>query len=30
MALGHVGYLVALAIAGLAWGGRSYRKRLYV
>jgi lipooligosaccharide transport system permease protein len=30
MALEHVGYLVALAIAGLAWGGWAYRKRLYV
>jgi lipooligosaccharide transport system permease protein len=26
----HVGYLVALAAAGLWWGGRTYRKRLYV
>ncbi len=26
----HLGYLVALAAAGLAWGNRSYRRRLYV
>jgi lipooligosaccharide transport system permease protein len=26
----HLGYLVALAVAGLAWGNRSYRGRLYV
>ena len=26
----HVGYLVALAAFGLWWGGRTYRRRLYV
>jgi lipooligosaccharide transport system permease protein len=26
----HLGYLIALAVAGLAWGNRSYRRRLYV
>jgi len=26
----HVGYLVALAALGLWWGGRTYRRRLYV
>ena len=26
----HLGYLIALAIVGLAWGNRSYTRRLYV
>jgi lipooligosaccharide transport system permease protein len=26
----HVGYLAALTSAGLWWGNRAYRKRLYV
>jgi len=29
-ALGHIGYLAALAIAGIVAGNRAYRRRLYV
>ena len=29
-ALGHIGYLAALASAGIVAGNRSYRRRLYV
>ena len=29
-ALGHVGYLVAVAVAGVYAGDRTYRRRLYV
>ena len=29
MSLVHVGYLIAVAVAGLAWGNRTYRRRLY-
>ena len=29
-ALGHVGYLIAIAALGLAWGQRTYRRRLHV
>jgi len=29
-ALGHVGYLIVIAALGLAWGQRTYRRRLHV